>query len=284
MDEVGLYQYIVITDAQRLELWKQLRYYVQYPTAYTDYVLGLNPSSYWRLSEASGSFIDAGQAALHGTANGTLVRAVPGLLLGDDDEACDFDGASGYISTAAGYGLPSTFSILAWIRPDVFTDALRIIDKSNMGPSGWTVRLYLTSGQWLAQRHDGTAADACISSAAVPLSLTSGNMVLATYDGTNLRVYTNDSPVITTVASSRVMGTNAFGVTIGRLAGIGANYFNGVIDEVAIFGGVITDAQRLDLYRIGSTLYGGQDIINAQRQEKRDLDVEHYAASGTPLK
>lgn len=83
-------------------------------------VLSDSPLAYWPLDEASGATTvhDASANGNVGTVNGGVTFGQPGVIESFPEEtAAEFDGSTGYISTAYAPSLPSAFTAEAWAYP-----------------------------------------------------------------------------------------------------------------------------------------------------------------------
>ena len=89
---------------------------------YPETILADNPIGYWRLGEASGpQAADSSTNSFHGTYTGGVTLGQAGAVINPTpDTAALFDGASGYIDMGIDptlYSLPSEFTVEAWVKP-----------------------------------------------------------------------------------------------------------------------------------------------------------------------
>lgn len=158
----------------------------------------------------------------------------------------------------------TTFSIAAWVRPTAVKDSPQtILDKGEYEPSthgnhlvGY--RLYLDDGslrpvvEYSSPDYDGYW-DKAVS--ATPLLLNHWNYVVATYDGTTLKVYVNGyEQGSSTPAESLVANTDPLRIG-GSKTGIrsGMYEFAGRIDEVALYDHALTSREIHDTFTIQSS-------------------------------
>jgi glucose/arabinose dehydrogenase len=214
-------------------------------------VLGDGPIGYWRLGETSGTTA----ADETGTAPGTYVNApalgVPGALTGNSNTAASFDGSSQYVdmTNSAPLNVSSAVSVEAWVKPTTMPGAgnsATIAMKASDPPYGY----------WL-QLTDTDRAKFGLGIGGVNHPLSAGGVVapgswyhiVGTYDGSVQRLYVNGA----LVASQPLSGT------VDAVAGdfrIGttraSEFFNGAIDEVAVFNKALTPAQVQAHYEAGA--------------------------------
>jgi len=221
-------------------------------TGYQATILGDNPLAYYRLDELLGTIADdfSGNANA-GTLHGGVTLDATGLLHSGGDPAMTFDGSTGYISLPTGFipiGSGHAWSLECWCKISAF-------------PSGVNYGLMVGIGKNAAQQAGKMAVhNSGVTSQFVLATylgdIQSGNIstatiyhVVGTYDGSNTRLYVN---------SSLVAGPTAFTVNLGTdYASIGADlgieFFNGIIDEVAIYNYALTSTQISNHYTAGTT-------------------------------
>lgn len=207
---------------------------------------------YFRLGEASGSYVDSVGTAT-GTNNGTTTRNVAGGLAMDFNGAVTLDGSSGYVDFGDVWDFTGTLpmSIALWANAAVMTASNRLIDKNAGGASGsWGMRTNATSVQFT--RTDATSTDTVTANG----SFTVGKWAfcVATYDGITMRAQfggENGLRPPNSLVSSKSMANNATTVKLGRQANLAASFWNGSIDELAVWNRAIAPSEIEELYRIG---------------------------------
>lgn len=207
------------------------------------------PVGYWRMG--TGGLVDVSGYGNDLTTNGAAAAvASPGLLdaaVADGNGAHDLDGVDDYFSVAINNELqtmqPGSFSVEAWVRPDALPGAgifpaiahiasffsLRINDSAE----GRELAFFVGTGE---PRAEG----------AIAVVAGTTYHVVGTYDGDKIRLYVNGVLVDTEIhapPSAAPAGT----FWIGR----GIDYWNGVIDEVALYNSVLTQVQVLENYNTG---------------------------------
>ena len=222
---------------------------------YRALVLDSSPVSYWRLGEnaVTGAAVDE-----MGLQNGTYVGSPAtgaSLLSGSSDLSHDFNGSSQYVTAAdqAAYSVGNTgeLTVECWINRNDQQDD-NFVAKSN-GASGSEWTLGTLFGRPLAVLINTTGG--IYLGALGPSSIPTGtNPHLAmTYNGTTLRVYVNGVEAASgSTATGTLQDSGSQPVTMAANAVPGA-YYNGRLDEVAIYGTELSAATLLAHYNEGAS-------------------------------
>jgi hypothetical protein len=192
-----------------------------------------------------------------GTNNGTYYNGVTlgatSLLTTDADAAASFDGADDYAAAndSASLSPTSAMSVEGWFRPDTVNTAsgsgMHLVAK-------WgTEILYIKGGSppvFTVCFYEVTTANYPYCAAGTT-SVTAGAAyhVVATYDGSNVRIYVNGvqekaSPHSFSLNDS----TNGVAIAGGSWGTVPTTRFDGIIDEVAFYGVALTAAQVQEHY------------------------------------
>jgi hypothetical protein len=203
------------------------------------------PAIFWRLGDAGGpTVVDASVNARHGTYSGTgVVYGVAGALLNDTDKAVTLDGVAGAIQEASGAGVPvgsGARSLEIWFKTTTATAQ----PLFNYGIAGVRSQFsaYLFGNQ--VQVSDGT--ETLTFTAANSLSDGVWHHLVVTYDGaTSIAVYVDGSSVSSAQATSGVLATvlDLTGLEVGRDNALAPVFFNGTLDEAAVFAAALSPAQ-----------------------------------------
>lgn len=209
---------------------------------YANTILADNPIGYWRLGEMSGSTaFDATANNLDGTYTSGVTLNQPGALLTDTDTSVLFDGSTGYVDVGIHPSLnqlSNDFTIEAWIKPDNLSGSQNIIDNrtyslphgslfGGYGFGSFGSRLRYTSYGYLD--YD-----------TVPGVISSGiwQHVAVVLDATDDAHFYLNGSFVQTVLGSSPASPSLEPINIGRspiIPGITQKYFDGAINEVAIY-------------------------------------------------
>jgi len=221
------------------------------PASYASVIGTDTPVAWWRLGETSGTTAAnqvAGGSA--GTYTGGFILNQPSLLATDMvNRAVAFNGSSGRVSvpSSAGLQLTSRVSLEAWIKPTSL-------------PSSGVFRSVMTKAESYSLQFNGPRLEFTIiqSGTRRRLQTPSGVIVaggtyhvVGTFDGSTQRLYVNGTQVAS-IALSGSATTNGNALMIGSWDG-SSEFFNGAIDEPAVYGAVLSAAQVAAHYRAGTT-------------------------------
>jgi hypothetical protein len=202
-------------------------------------------SSYWRVGETSGTTANASSGALNGTYTGAHTLGVSGGIAGDVNAAVRL--AGGYVDMGDDLDFAGTasFSLEAWVRPTTIDGtSRRIVSKAIGGLQGY--ELFVNSGSGLSfQRIAGSTNT--VTATAPPLN--SWSHVVATYDGTTMRLYVNGS-LSNSGASALSLLDNAAAFRVGNSA-LGTEGWAGDLDDVTVYSGVLGAAQVQNHFQCG---------------------------------
>lgn len=229
------------------------------PPTYRDIILADGPLAYWRLGDTQGPTIVDELVQHPGTATSKgLTYGVPGLIAGDS--AMSFNGINGSFDVPGGWDFTdkSPYTLEVWVKLGVPTnDYPRILSKEvNASPRQGYLLLaggpvdggsqFVGSERWrdnqniLAAFYHG------------PLSDTEWTHVVARFDGTEGELFINAMLV-----QSGGGGSDAGIVATGTTLTIGAqsdhgSHFSGSLDELAVYGKVLSDAEIANHYKAGT--------------------------------
>jgi PKD repeat protein len=198
------------------------------------------PVGYWRLGDTG-----TGVAAVVGPA-GTAVGGVTstaGALVGDANAARSFDGSTGYLSVPSATSLNPTgdLTVEAWAKANVVHGGVVVQKGGASGYSVWQYRLSMTSGgQWRGTVFVGGTAYAVTAPASAALGAWT-HLVLTRSAGT-LSLNVNGA-LAATATSTGTLNTTSSILGIGRSGESATSWFNGSIDEVAVYGQALPAAR-----------------------------------------
>ena len=143
------------------------------------------------------------------------------------------------------------FSVEAWVKVgtlDSVQGADIVTKLANSSLGGW--RVTATSTSLVVRRHD-------VSGASDEISYSHGwstgetHHVVATYDGSTIRLYVDGASAASVASTKTVPGTTA-NLRIGSFSG-GGNGWDGNLDAVAIYDRELTSTEVADNYTAGTT-------------------------------
>jgi glucose/arabinose dehydrogenase len=218
---------------------------------YRALVLGDAPVGYWRLGEASGTTA----ADETGTNPGTYVNGptlgVAGALKGNSNTAASFNGSTQFVDVPSSPSLNAStgVSVEAWVKPAAMP---------GLGNSG-TIAMKASDppyAYWL-QVTDNDRAKFGVGIGGVNRPLSAGGVVapgnwyhlVGTYDGSVQRLYVNGG-----LAASQSLSGNVQSVAGDFRIGTTrtTEFFNGVVDDVAVYNKALTPAQVQSHYEAGA--------------------------------
>jgi hypothetical protein len=240
-----------------------------------DGVPGGPPLAHWRLGEVGGTEIrDRKAGARHGTYSGTIGYGAPGLPQ-DSDAAVDFRGTgTGEVNHDAGLAL-STFTLSFWFQipalpPDTSFWILVSKDENGLNDGDFTAAVN-DDGSVFIQFQSATTAFQ-ISTSANLVEINSPHHLVVRADSTGFDAYLN----------GRHLGKNT-GYTSGWASNTQPIRFatvpwtvviaNAIIDEVALYNRVITEAEVIQLSQITAAPVAASFPIALDESTTRVIDV-----------
>jgi hypothetical protein len=200
-------------------------------------------AAYWKLDDLT--WLDSvGSANL--TNNGSVTVGTPKLGAG----SAEFDG-SNYLSATSTSDLQSgaAFTIACWVKPVILSGSRGIVYKGGASSSS-TIEYLLTiiSGDvWFFVNSDTSSARVS------GITTTEWWFIVAYYDGQpNIRIQSESGTLLTDTGPTITQSPTTNPFEIGRYRG--ANYYDGLIDEIGIWKRLFTSGEISDLYNGGSGL------------------------------
>jgi hypothetical protein len=221
---------------------------------YATQVLASAPAGYWRLDEATPVYpVAANSGSLGASANANYVNGVttatgptspafPGF--GASNPCGKFDGTSGSVpSLLSLLNNRAQFTVMGWVkRGAVHSERGGYFGQNDL----------LEFGDASA----GTSIEAWVDAAGgnlvtpYPWADDEWGFIALTADGTDAKLYLNGALTDTLAASVASYGSNTFKFNIGGggIFNVSGDFFNGSIDEVAVFDKSVTSGRILSLY------------------------------------
>ena len=230
------------------------------PKTYVEEVTSDSPAGWWRLGEATTSSVAKDQTGGHdGKYN------VPGVTLGlkgaiasDPDTAMAVDGVNGAMflpGTLFDLGGAPAFAVEVWVSPGApppadASDTLRRIasHRSDSPYFGWYLAIDDTQ-RVLFERWDSNATVAAVT-ASMPLTQSQWAHVVLSADGTTLTLYV-DGVQAGTCPEATITDTPANNVSFGSNSDLAGEFFDGAIDEPAIYTHALAPARVVAHYQAG---------------------------------
>lgn len=183
--------------------------------------------------------------------NGTLTNG-PTKVQGRVGQALSFDGTDDYVAINHSSDLvpSSEITLSAWVYPEATGDNYDFISKFDVGAQrGYNLRI--DSNNTLVFDLSTGATNSWVIGNTV-FSTNQWHHVVATYNGSAIKVYVNGVEDGSTAVSGSIYSSTA-DLFIGRIdpAYAANRYFEGKIDEVRIYDKALTAAEVKQLYNFG---------------------------------
>jgi hypothetical protein len=221
-----------------------------------DYTQDANIESWWYLDESSGTRYDGSGNDNDLTDNNAVtLYGRPTNPVKEGAGAASFAGGSSQSLTKtdnASLSITGNLTLVAWIRPTSVSGDNAIMGKSD-GASDRSYYFYLDAGN-LKAKISPTGSGAAQPLGVTTLSTNTWYHVALVYNGTDIRLYldgvldANGASNPLTYSSGIHDSSTAFAI---GARGDGADYFDGQIDEVAVFNRALTADEISSVYENG---------------------------------
>lgn len=261
---------VAVAPLQRISSANRLRQTVMqaWRIAIWDYrqtVLQDNPLSYWPLSETSGLVAhDFGMTGTHGTIVGGVTLNQEGPLKADSATAALFNGTTGEVTFGVVPGLSGSVSMEAWVHSSAWSASHEIL-----------VVLH-SAGTYISINNGNAFASFVISGvqrtfdSGYALTTNTWHHVVATYDGSNIRIYVDG---VLRGTSGAFAGTNNAAV-----AGILGAFYGGVLR----LSGTLTQAAAYATALNATRILAHYDAaLNARETTAATLKLQAKKTGGT---
>ncbi len=214
---------------------------------YATQILGAAPAGYWRLNEPLKVFpVATNSGSLAAVANGKYIDGAtnsagpsgdsfPGFEA--NNRAVSFDGTNSYVQ-AGSLGLSGPLTISAWVNPNSLSGDRAIAGEN----ASYTFKL---GGSELRFTTPGILDHTSVGASVVPNVWQQVAITFVPGATEGAKFYLNGQLVSSVNASALVKGTTAFWVGKNQWA---EQFFDGAIDEVAVFDKVLTAGRIASLY------------------------------------
>ena len=219
------------------------------------------PVGYWRLNETDGLIaVNSGSfgSSLNGSYQTGTTPAQPGPRpaafsgFESDNRAVAFDGISGYISSGAGLlNGRASFTISGWINASVAPGTrIGLFGQNDCVEFGFS-----SPGTLQAWTPNGGSVNATFNP-----QLNTWYHIAVVGTGSGLNIYTNGVLAGTAAATTTSYGSSGDTFNIGGggifdTLAVNGNFFNGLIDEVAVFHRALSAGEVGTLYRAGTNIF-----------------------------
>lgn len=240
-------------------------------TDFGSLVASHNPIGHWRLSDTGTTATDEGTGANDGSYAGNAISGASGALHGDADTSATFDGSGDYVEIPAdpAYQLNSG-TVQLWFNAASTGSTQTLISRDSQGyDGGGHLTINLTSSGQIEVRHQGTSDSVYVTSGTT-ISAGDWHMVSYSWGPDGMELYLDGQPVDTDPTPRTLAGNNEPWTVGASQGGSGdgtadnlRDYFNGQIDEVALFDTNLSATDIADLYDAGITggIASGDDTL-----------------------
>ena len=200
----------------------------------------------WSFDEAAGNALDSSTNGNTGTLTNGATRSANGRF-GKALQLSSASSQSVIVADAISLDFTQSFTLSAWVQPNVLQSDFRAILYKNSLPLDSTYQLYATingagycatSALMGLANTNGASGPRYNACRVTPLPINTWTHVALVYDGTSLKLYRSDitpgTPVTTTPVSPQAyLEPSAGSLQIG--ASEFGEYFDGLIDEVRVY-------------------------------------------------
>ena len=254
IDEVAIYP-TALTPSQVANHFTLSGRTIAAPTPPTD-VYGAavhadEPLLYWRLNEQSGnSAADSGQLGINGTFTGSYTRGVAGVLDGVDNDSSQF--TSGWARSAISFANPTTYTEEAWFNTTT-TQGGKI-----MGFGTGTTALSSSYDRHVYMQDDGSLVFGTWTGATNTITSIPGyndglwHHVVAAQGSGGMVLYVDGELVGTNPQTGAESYTGYWRIGGDNTWSSSSPYFNGRIDEFAVYPVVLSPETVAEHYELGA--------------------------------
>jgi len=224
---------------------------------YAAEVIADSPIAYWRLGETSGTTAVDEVGTNDGTYVGSPTLGATGLLAGESDTAVDFAPSdSDYVEVADSPAISPTAALTleAWVEFDALPVTYpRIIAKDDTAGQSYQLLVEASTSKPFFRVKDST--DTTWHGGVFDTALNAGEAyhLVGTFDGTTLRAYVNGTQEATTYSFTGAVNDGATVLRFGRHGNLSGSYWDGRIDEVAIYDSALSSTRVQAHYDAGAS-------------------------------
>jgi hypothetical protein len=225
--------------------------------SYSGAILADTPNIYYRLGESSGTTASDSSGNGHNAAYAAsgVTLGVPGAIVNDGNTAITLDGTAGYVQEVSGAGVPTGFanrSVEAWFKTSTAAD-MPIVSYGTPGTANQYFGVYVNGTAIEVQTGAGTIITFPGTAA---LNNGAWHHLVVTYDSGapsgNLKVYIDGANFGTQTPALFGTTLDAAGLEVGKDDKASPAFFNGSLDEVAVYATVLATYQVSNHYKAGT--------------------------------
>jgi Concanavalin A-like lectin/glucanases superfamily/Bacterial SH3 domain len=241
--------------------------------------------AWWRLDERTGDARDASGHGHDAKYGGAVARAVPSLIPTDPDPAAGFPGSDdGSVDAGDALDAPGAqpFSLELWVNLGEQTEPYpRLISKEGIDDAnqrqGFLIYLNAESGRLGVERWRDGKPDALTT----PNPVAAGQIhhIVATYDGSSLRLYVDGVQAAEGAATRELLDTS-YPLRLAARSD-GSNGLVGVLDEVAVYNQALPAETIAAHYQAGAGVAPGTPVPAPSPAAAPTAPVEEIGAPTT---
>ncbi|MEP4431976.1 MAG: cadherin-like domain-containing protein [Hyphomicrobiales bacterium] len=242
---------------------------------YTSVIEQHSPLAYLKLSDSDSKAIDETGNGHNGTYQNGASSGGAGNVEGDSDASAQFDGTDDYVEipSSSDFQIPNG-TVNVWFKVDKLNGTQTIISRDSSGyDRGGHLDISVASDGYIDVRHQTSSESAYMdSSAGDAVSPGEWHMLTYSWGSTGATLYIDGEAVDTTSKSLSLEGNNEPWTIGASQQGSGdnvannlRNYFDGSIDEVAIFDSPLSSDEIKEAFDTSGTAElqsGGDDNLN----------------------
>lgn len=260
------------------------------PGTYRPFVEALNPVSYWRLGESSGSAVEDVAGSNTGTVNGATLGQ-PGAIISDADTASSFDGSDDFIEVphSTDYQI-SDGTVQFWFETSDTTQNADLFSKDHTGfGTGGHLTIGLTTNGHVEVRLQSTTQSNFVESNNT-LSNDEWHHVAFTFGSAGMKLYVDGVLADTNSFTGGISG-NVEPIAIGAGTTVSSQgsvaptnaFFDGELDEIAIFDSELNSSDISQLHAAGTELYRATEETLLSVAVSEGVLVNDFDAENAPL-
>ena len=228
---------------------------------YLDALLALNPIAYWPVNETNGTVADDTVGNIDGIYRNGVVLGGTGAITNSSDTAITLDGNNDYLEIPHDNDFElAAGSVAVWINPTNTNGPQTLFSKDSSGfDDGGHFSLSL-QGDRLELRSQSDSESRILRSDSGLITANTWQQIVVTWGANGTRIYHNGVEVAEDTQSAFGWSGNREPIVLGAsqarsgnlVANRLENYFEGDLDEIALFDSVLTVSEIAELYASGT--------------------------------